>query len=111
MVFDQGVADQTVNVTGQVTIPALTPLGSTRMRVQMAYVAANTALPDVCDSYQWGEVEDYCIDIVAGSICGLTVNSTLSNPLCNGNENGSISLDASAGSGNYEYSWDSGLGN
>ena len=111
LVFDQGTADQTVNVTGQVTIPALTPLGSTRMRVQMAYVGGNTGLPEVCDSYQWGEVEDYCVDFIEGAICGLTVNSTSSNPLCNGNNNGSISVDVIDGSGNYEYSWDSGLGN
>ena len=111
LVFDQGAADQTVNVTGQITIPALTPLGSTRMRVQMAYVGNNTGLPEVCDSYQWGEVEDYCVDFVSGTICGLSVNSSSSNPMCNGNENGSIEVDVTDGSGNYDYAWDGGLGN
>jgi hypothetical protein len=111
LVFDQGVADQTANVIGQVTIPALTPLGSTRLRVQMAYVGGNTTLPEICDSYQWGEVEDYCVDFVSGTICGLTVNGTSSNPLCNGNDNGSITVDVTDGSGNYEYNWDGGLGN
>ena len=110
LVFDQGTADQTVNVTGQVTIPALTPVGSTRMRVQMAYVGGGTTLPDVCDSYQWGEVEDYCVDFVIGTTCGLTVNSTTSNPACSGNDNGSITVDVSDGSGNYGYSWNGGLG-
>lgn len=111
LVFDQGVADQTANVIGQVTIPALTPLGSTRLRVQMAYVGGNTTLPEICDSYQWGEVEDYCVDFVSGTICGLSVNGTSSNPLCNGNDNGSITVDVTDGSGNYEYNWDGGLGN
>ncbi len=110
LVFDQGTADQTVNVSGQVNIPALTPLGSTRMRVQMAYVGGSSTLPDVCDSYQWGEVEDYCVDFVEGTICGLTVNSTTSNPQCDGNDNGSIAVDVTDGSGNYSYSWDGGLG-
>ena len=110
MLFDQGVADQTVNVIGQVTIPALTPLGTTRMRVQMAYVAGTTALPDICESYQWGEVEDYCIEFQSGTTCGLSVNSTSSNPLCSGNNNGSITVDVTDGSGNYTYEWDGGMG-
>ena len=50
-----------VNVIGQVTIPAGTPLGTTRMRVQMAYVGNQTELPAVWDGFQWGEVEDYCV--------------------------------------------------
>jgi hypothetical protein len=110
LLFDQGAADQTANVTGQVTIPALTPLGSTRLRVQMAYVGGTTGLPDVCESYQWGEVEDYCIDFVSGTICGLTVTGSSSNPACSGNDNGSITVDATDGSGNYSYNWDNGLG-
>ena len=32
----------------------------------MAYVGGNTGLPEVCDSYQWGEVEDYCVDFIEG---------------------------------------------
>ena len=76
LLFDQGAADQTVNVIGQITIPAGTPLGTTRMRVQMAYVGNQTELPEVCDSYQWGEVEDYCVDILSG----ITSEPTTSNP-------------------------------
>ena len=110
LLFDQGSADQTVNVTGQIVIPALTPLGITRMRVQMAYVGGNTNLPDVCASYTWGEVEDYCIEFVPGNICGLNVTETVSNPLCFGNNDGSIEVLASSGSGNYAYQWDNNLG-
>jgi hypothetical protein len=111
LLFDQGTADQTVNVIGQVTIPAGTPLGTTRMRVQMAYVGGQTELPEVCDSYQWGEVEDYCVDILSGITCGLDVDGSAVNPTCNGNDNGEISVTVGGGSGNYTYDWSSNLGN
>lgn len=110
LLFDQGTADQTVNVIGQVTIPAGTPLGTTRMRVQMAYVGGQTELPEVCDSYQWGEVEDYCVDILSGITCGLDVDGSAVNPICNGNDNGEISVTVGGGSGNYTYDWSSNLG-
>ena len=84
LVFDQGTADQTVNVIGQVTIPAGTPLGTTRMRVQMAYVGNQTELPEVCDGFQWGEVEDYCVEILSGITCGLDVVGSTVNPACSG---------------------------
>tara|TARA_B100001287_G_C22679718_1_gene529660 strand:- start:24 stop:3104 length:3081 start_codon:yes stop_codon:yes gene_type:complete len=110
LVFDQGTADQTVNVIGQVTIPEGTPLGITRMRVQMAYVGNQTELPEVCGGFQWGEVEDYCVEILSGITCGFGVENTIVNPLCNGNDNGSISVDVGGGTGNYAYSWSSNLG-
>ena len=111
LLFDQGTAAQTVNVTGQINIPALTPLGTTRMRVQMAYAGGNTTLPDVCESFTWGEVEDYCVEFVQGQICGLGVSNSIVNPLCFGNDNGSIQVLASSGSGNFSYQWDNNLGN
>ena len=110
LVFDQGTADQTVNVIGQVTIPAGTPLGTTRMRVQMAYVGGQTELPEVCDGFQWGEVEDYCVEILSGITCGLDVSNTVIDPTCSGNDNGSVSVDVNGGTGNYTYLWSSNLG-
>ena len=110
LVFDQGTADQTVNVIGQVTIPAGTPLGTTRMRVQMAYVGNQTELPEVCDGFQWGEVEDYCVEILSGITCGLDVSNATFDPTCNGNDNGSLSVNVDGGTGNYTYDWSSNLG-
>jgi hypothetical protein len=81
------------------------------MRVQMAYVGGQTELPEVCDSYQWGEVEDYCVDILSGITCGLDVDGSAVNPTCNGNDNGEISVTVGGGSGNYTYDWSSNLGN
>jgi len=64
MLYDQGTPSTTM-ANGTITIPMAATLGSTRMRVQMAYRGAgqNTA-PGVCASFQWGEVEDYCVTIL-----------------------------------------------
>lgn len=106
LVFDQGVADQTATVTGTVTIPAGTPLGSTRMRVQMAYLGSGqTALPDVCDTYTWGEVEDYCVEFTQSVVCGMTTTSTVTDPQCAGQDNGAVSLVVSGGTPGYTYDW------
>lgn len=67
MVFDQGTADQNV-VTGTIAVPANAVVGSTRLRVQMAYQGGQvTTLPNICGSYQYGEVEDYCANITDGN--------------------------------------------
>jgi len=50
--------------TGTISIPEITPLGSTRMRIVMSYVGpGQTGLPDVCTQFSFGEVEDYCVEI------------------------------------------------
>lgn len=67
LLFDQGTASQT-NATGTITIPAGATLGNTRLRVQLAYQGSGqTALPNVCGDFTWGEVEDYCLEITSGS--------------------------------------------
>lgn len=64
IVYDQGTASQTA-ATGSITIPANATPGNARMRIQMAYVGqGQTQLPAVCGDFQWGEVEDYCVNIV-----------------------------------------------
>lgn len=50
-------------VSGTVTIPATAKNGTTRMRVSMKYQEAATA----CQSFTYGEVEDYTINITGGS--------------------------------------------
>jgi hypothetical protein len=41
------------------------PLGSTRMRVVMSYVGpGQTALPSSCTQFSFGEVEDFCVEIM-----------------------------------------------
>ena len=54
--------------TGSIAIPASTPLGSSRLRIVMSYVGpGQTALPDVCSQFSFGEVEDYCVEIKENS--------------------------------------------
>ena len=111
LLFDQGAADQLVQ-TGSITIPNTALSGNTRMRVQLAYIGTGqTAFPDVCGSYQWGEVEDYCVDIAPGVVCGMTTTSTVINPTCIGMDNGSISVVVSGGSPGYIYDWGADGGN
>ncbi len=52
-------ATQTTPVSGNFTIPSGTAEGSTRMRVSMKY----NAIPTSCESFRYGEVEDYTITI------------------------------------------------
>lgn len=48
--------------TGNITIPTTASLGLTRMRISMKYNAASTA----CETFTYGEVEDYCVNIING---------------------------------------------
>ncbi len=57
----------TTAVSGSFTVPSTAVLGTTRMRVAMKYNAAPTA----CETFQYGEVEDYFITIVQGVSCNV----------------------------------------
>ncbi len=52
-------------VTGSFTVPTNIPTGITRMRVAMRYNSA----PAPCGSYAYGEVLDFCVNIVSGFDC------------------------------------------
>ncbi len=49
-------------VSGTLTIPETSTPGETRMRVMMKY----NGTPDACESFGYGEVEDYTVNIVEG---------------------------------------------
>lgn len=55
-VFSQA-ATQTTPVSGNFTVPSNIEFGSTRMRVSMKY----DGIPTSCESFQYGEVEDYSV--------------------------------------------------
>ena len=55
-------ASTTTPVSGTFTIPATATLGATRMRVQMNYNATPTSS---CQSFTYGQVEDYTVNITA----------------------------------------------
>ncbi|MEM6772043.1 MAG: GEVED domain-containing protein, partial [Bacteroidota bacterium] len=50
--------------TGTITIPTGAAIGSTRMRVQMQW---NAYTSSSCQTFQYGEVEDYTLNISGGS--------------------------------------------
>ena len=53
-------------ITGTITVPVSSVLGSVRMRVGMAYTPITSAQePEACGVWNFGEVEDYCVTIVA----------------------------------------------
>jgi len=56
-------ASTTTPATGTITIPVSATVGSTRMRVSMKY----NAIPTSCEAIPYGQVEDYMVNIVAGT--------------------------------------------
>ena len=60
MIYDQGSANQNSTQTGNITVPNSSTLGMTRMRVSMKY---NNS-PNPCETFTYGEVEDYSVNII-----------------------------------------------
>ncbi|WP_203294982.1 GEVED domain-containing protein [Luteirhabdus pelagi] len=87
LVFSRSATSAT-SVSGSFTIPAGASLGATVMRVSMKY----NDIPDPCESFQWGEVEDYVVVIGAGTNSS---NSEGDNPITygsDGNGNGTLAI-------------------
>ncbi len=57
-------------VTGSFNVPTGASAGPTRMRVSMKY----NGIPTACESFQWGEVEDYIV-VIPSSIQGFGPNT------------------------------------
>ena len=49
--------------SGVVLIPPVDSLGNTLMRVSMRTVLSDVLYPEACDTLDFGEVEDYCVEI------------------------------------------------
>ena len=56
-------ASKTTPVSGSFTVPSGAASGETRMRVSMKY----NGIPTACENFNYGEVEDYTVNIGAGS--------------------------------------------
>ena len=61
-------ASKTTPVSGSFTVPTGATSGTTRMRVSMKY----NGVPTSCESFQYGEVEDYTVNITTGGGGGNT---------------------------------------
>jgi serine protease len=59
--------DVNTTVTNNVTVPTNAISGSTRMRVLMRWGGSNISNPPPCEDIDFGEIEDYCINIIGGS--------------------------------------------
>jgi hypothetical protein len=72
-------ASQTTPVSGSFTVPSTASVGATRMRVSMKY----NAIPTACETFSYGEVEDYTVNIKASA--GDTQAPTAPTNLLSGN--------------------------
>ncbi len=66
LVFDPG--GTTTTQSGLVTVPITASIGSTAMRVSMKFASESTPCEQ---AFSFGEVEDYCVNIVEGNGCYL----------------------------------------
>jgi hypothetical protein len=73
-------ASQDAQVSGNFTVPSGAKNGNTRMRVSMKY----NGIPTACESFNYGEVEDYTVNIGTGG----GSNPTCTDGIQNGNETG-----------------------
>ncbi|HYC85388.1 MAG TPA: GEVED domain-containing protein, partial [Chryseosolibacter sp.] len=66
-------ASQTTPVTGTFTVPTTAASGSTRMRVSMKY----SGIPTACESFGYGEVEDYTVNLTTSTCTDVTLTLKL----------------------------------
>jgi len=79
-VFTAG-PNQNTSVSGSITIPSSATDGATRMRVSMKY----NAIPTACETFTYGEVEDYTINIgSSGPSCSTPSGLAASNATLDG---------------------------
>ncbi len=76
---EDGSSSSSANLTGTITVPSTALAGKTRMRVQMKYNAAPTS----CETFSYGEVEDYTVNIGAATITGIATSETVKNEISN----------------------------
>ena len=88
-------ATTTTPVSGSFTVPATATLGTTRMRVSMKY----NGIPTSCEAFSYGQVEDYTVNIVAGTP-DTTAPTTPTNLVASGTTASSTNLSWTASTDN-----------
>lgn len=63
LIYDQGSASTASPLNSSFTVPSTASTGNTTFRFSMKYNAASTA----CETFTYGEVEDYCVVIEEGN--------------------------------------------
>lgn len=91
-------ANTSAAVTGTITIPTTATLGATRMRVSMKYNAAATA----CEVFQYGEVEDYTVNILEAISCGVPTGLAVASVTSN---SATASWTALSGATSYSFQY------
>ncbi len=91
--------DVNVTVTDNVTIPSNAISGSTRMRVLMRWGGSNISNPPPCEDIDFGEIEDYCVNIIGGSGIACSPTNMIDTTSVNLN---SLSIAWDAPSSSYE---------
>ena len=69
-----GSSSSADNLSSDIVVPSTASLGTTRMRVSMKYNAAQTS----CETFSYGEVEDYTVNIVDNSFRATFATTTTS---------------------------------
>ena len=67
LAFDPGFALEGV-AEGLIQVPAIAIPGITRLRVMMKYTSPNDDPPTSCTSFDFGQVEDYCAELLLDSL-------------------------------------------
>lgn len=60
-------------ITGNITIPYTASIGTTRMRVSMKY----NGIPTACETFAYGQVEDYSVNIMASPLLKTMPENTI----------------------------------
>jgi chitodextrinase len=88
-------ATNTTPVSGSFTVPAGATDGATRMRVSMKY----NAIPTACETFTYGEVEDYTV-VIQGAGPDVTAPSTPTNLTASGTTQTTTNLSWNASTDN-----------
>ena len=76
LAFDPGYAHDGP-ISGEINPPAFLTQGLTRMRVMMKYKNLNNTMPGPCESFEYGQIEDYCVELVSGATPSFTPRSPM----------------------------------
>nr|NQU91689.1 hypothetical protein [Bacteroidota bacterium] len=90
--------------TANVEVPVSAYPGTHRMRVRSVYMQSGF---NACDEYEYGEAEDYSVNITSGGGLAVNIGSGKSQSFCYG-ETATLSASVSGGTPPYTFLWSTG---